>query len=269
MARLPVTGLLSLLVLAGCAKKPPADFAPDPLLLGRITDLRMRASAARVCPGERIQASYEAVLEDGSVVPFATKYDKKNPPPLHVVFLRFASGEAAPRESGHWDTYPDPLRSATNGFRLSAFLRDKPSVNTFEVVEPDYSCVPHVFAFEGKPGGADGRAGGPGPDVVVRIDIVRSPFYDRLLVAEIAVDAAPPFYVLADADLIPPADWVVIESRGGAGGRGADGSNGQRGAPGDPGCPGGRGGAGGAGGNGGPGGPGGQGGGVTDRKSVV
>src|SRR2546426_6119255 len=40
-----------------------------------------------VCPGGWIQASYEAVLADGSRVPFARSYDKKHPPRLHVVFL--------------------------------------------------------------------------------------------------------------------------------------------------------------------------------------
>jgi hypothetical protein len=223
----------------------------------------MRTSPALVCPGGRIQATYEALLDDGSVVPFATKYDKKNPPPLHVVFLRFTSGEAAARESGSWDTYPDPLLSVHHGFRLSVFLRDKPSINAFEVVEPDYSCIPHIFAFEGKPGGRRGGAGEQGPDVVVRLDIVRSPYYERLLLAEISVGAAPPFYLMADANAIPPADWVVVESRGGAGGRGEDGTDGAKGADGEPGCPGGPGGAGGAGGNGGPGGPGGSGGEVT------
>ncbi len=251
-------------LLAGCGpKKPPADFAPDPLLLGRITALRVQTWPERVCPGQRIHATYEAVLDDGSVMPFATSYDDKNPPPLHVVFLRFASGEAAPRAGGHWDTHPDPLLSATNGFRLSTFLRDKPSVNAFTVVEPEYSCSPHVFAYEGQPGDAGGEAGGRGPDVVVRLDIVESPFVSRLLVAEVSVNAAPPVYVLSDADVIPPRDWLVIESRGGPGGRGVAGTDGAAGAAGADGCPGGKGGAGGAGGNGGPGGPGGSGGEVT------
>lgn len=258
------TAVLAVGMLSGCgASGPPSDFAPDPLLLGRIQDLRMRTWPTQVCPGQRIQASYEAVLDDGSVLPFATSYDKDDPPALHVVFLRFTSGEAAGRENGSWDTYPDPLLSVNNGYRLSVFLRDKPSVNAFSVVEPEYSCSPHVFAFEGEPGGRAGEAGEPGPDVAVRLDFLRSPYYERLLVAEIGVGAAPPFYVVSNGDDIPPADWLVIESAGGRGGRGVHGTRGEAGAPGKPGCPGGPGGAGGAGGNGGPGGPGGRGGEVT------
>lgn len=258
-----VVGVIALLALVGCAKKPPPDFAPDPLLLGRIREVRMRTWPERVCPGGRIQASYEAVLDDGSVVPFATTYDRKHPPPLHVVFLRLTSGEATGRQNGFWDTHPDPLLSATDGYRLSVFLRDNHSINAFTTVEPEYSCSPHVFAFEGSAGDGSGRTGAPGPDVTVRLDIVRSPFYERLLVAEIDVSAAPPFYVLADADVIPPADWLRIESAGGSGGRGANGTDGKQGAAGEPGCPGGPGGAGGAGGNGAAGGPGGPGGDVT------
>ncbi len=252
--------LLWLAVLPACAHKPPADYAPDPGLLARVRQLRMRSTPGPICPGERIQATYEAVLDDGSVIPFATSYDEDRPPPLHVLFLRRTSPEAAPREDGGWDTYPDPVPSVSTGYRLSAFLRDKPEVNTFRTVEPGYACLPHDFRFVGEPGRRDGEAGSGGPDVVVRLDIVSSPFVDRLLVAEVAVESAPPFYVMADADRITPADWLVVESAGGAGARGARGTKGQKGAKGEAGCPGGRGGAGGAGGNGGPGGRGGRGG---------
>ena len=50
-----------------------------------------------------------------------------------------------------------------------------------------------------------GQAGGNGPDVTVRLAILRSPFYDKLFVAGIQVGLAPPFYVLQDASAVPPA----------------------------------------------------------------
>lgn len=248
--------------LAACgAKKPPPDFAPDPGLVAQITEIRMRVPEW-VCPGRTVPAAYEAVLEDGALVPFATKYDDDNPPALHVVFLARTSPEATPREDGGWETAPDPLVSAMEGFRLRAFLRAKPSVSTEEVVSPDYACLSHAFRFQG-PRGRRGGPGGPGPDVMVRLDVLSSPFYDRLLVAGVEVGRALPFYVLADADLIPPSDWLVIEAVGGPGGRGLDGEDGKAGAAGADGCPAGVGGAGGAGSNGAPGGPGGPGGRVT------
>jgi hypothetical protein len=262
-APLPLWGGVVVLagLLSACAHKPPADFVPDPGLVARIEAIRIEAPAA-ACPGQNLPAAYVAVLDDGSEVPFATRYDEKHPPPLHVVFLTRYSASARALEDGDWDTADDPLLSALEGFRLRAMVRAKPSVMAEVVVAPEYSCLNHVFGFEGE-AGARGASGGPGPDVTVRLALAASPFVARLLVAEITVAAAPPFYLLADADAVPPADWLVVTARGGRGGRGTDGTAGAKGLAGRAGCPGGPGGAGGAGGNGGPGGAGGPGGHVT------
>ena len=248
--------------VAACSSKPPPDYAPDPGLVSQITELRMITSMARVCPGRTIEARYQAVLADGRVVPFARKYDKDNPPPLHVIFLRRWSTTAVSRESGDWDTVADPLVTAMDGFQLHAELRAKPSLAVSTVVEPEYSCMPRAFRFDG-PTGRRGEPGYPGPDVLVRVGTAKSPFYNELLVVGIQVGDAPTFYVLQDARAVPPSDWLVIDSRGGRGGRGLTGEEGARGAPGRAGCPGARGGVGGPGGAGGPGGPGGSGGHVT------
>src|SRR5437879_12981656 len=105
-----------------------------------------------------------------------------------------------------------------------------------------------------------GRPGGNGPDVTVRLAVLRSPFYDKLFVAGTEVGLAPPFDVLADASVVPPADWLPIETRGGRGGPGVAGAAGTDGAAGAAGCPAQPGAPGGNGGNGAPGGPGGRGG---------
>jgi hypothetical protein len=231
-------------------------------LLARITDLRVTTWPERVCPGGTIRAEYWAVLDDGTELPFETKYDEERPPDLHVVFLRRSSREALARKNGNWDTYGDPLLSVTSGYRLQAAMRHKAAVSDLTVVAPEYSCLPRGFLFEGARG-RRGRPGAPGPDVVVRVDLLSSPFYERLLVAEVKPGAAPPFYLFADAEMTPPADWIVIESRGGRGGRGVDGRQGAKGAKGSDGCPAGAGGAGGAGSSGGPGGAGGPGGRIT------
>jgi hypothetical protein len=251
--------VLCVALAAACSSKPPPDFAPDPSLIGRISEIRMHTEGSWVCPGNTIRASYDAVLDDGSVVPFATEYDSDHPPALHVVFLRRTSPEASPRKDGGWDTNRDPLVSALEGFRLNAFMLAKPSLNVSTVVKPEYSCLGHVFSFVGGPG-KRGEGGGVGPDVTVRLDVMSSPFHEELLLGGIEVGNAPPFYVLADAAMVPPADWLILESRGGPGGRGVDGADGVKGAAGSDGCPAGPGGAGGRGGNGGVGGPGGPGG---------
>jgi hypothetical protein len=252
---------------AACSHAPPEGFAPDPGLVAQIRDIRIVTAYGRACPGATIPASYEAVLVDGSRVPFSRTYDKKHPPRLHVVFLDRTSPEAVTQQDGDWVTDGNALATATTGFRLTVALRAKPSVTSTVAVPPDYSCMPHAFVFAGEPGGAGGpgQSGGNGPDVTVRLAVLRSPFYDKLFVSGIQVGLAPPFYVLQDASAVPPADWLVVESQGGRGGAGVAGAAGSDGAPGAAGCPAQAGGPGGNGGNGGPGGSGGRGG----RLSVI
>src|SRR5437867_5328409 len=176
------TVLVGLIVTVGCGpKRPPPSFAPDPGLVEQIREIRMSTSM-RACPGESFGAVYTAVLNDGSLVPFETRYDKDNPPRLHVVFLARSSPDATPLEGGGCGAAPDPLATAMTGFRLTASLKAKPSVSTSTVVAPDYSCLQHAFGFRGV------GAGASGPPVTVRLGILKSPFYDRLLVAGIDVE---------------------------------------------------------------------------------
>ncbi len=244
------------LVAAACSHGPPPDFAPDPGLVAQIREIRM-ATSTRACPGETFGATYTAVLNDGALVSFESRYEKKHPPRLHVTFLDRTSDQATPLEGGAWAADPDALTSAVIGFRLTASLKAKPSITTTVALTPDYGCLPHTFGFRGA------GAGAAGPQVTVRVGIVRSPFYERLLVAGVEVEDAPPFFVFADANAVPPSDWLIIEARGARGARGTEGEAGTRGAPGAAGCPGGTGGPGGNGGNGGNGGYGGRGGQVT------
>ena len=258
MRRLLATPWLATLLVA-CSHAPPADFTPDPGLVPQIRDIRIITAYARVCPGAVIPTNYEAVLADGARVPFARSYDKKHPPRLHVVFLDRESADAVSQEDGDWVTNGNPLETVTTGFRLTATLRAKPSATNTVVVPPDYSCMRHSFSFWGEQGGV-GQPGGNGPDVTVRLAVLRSRFYDKLFVAGIQAGLAPPFYVLADASVVPPADWLLIETRGGRGGAGVSGVAGTDGAAGAAGCPAQPGAPGGNGGNGAPGGTGGRGG---------
>jgi hypothetical protein len=244
--------LAALALAAACSHRPPEDFVPDPGLLARIRSIAM-STPSTACPGQGFAASYTAILDDGSRIPFASRYDRKHPPRLHVVFLDRTSPEAIPLEDGGWAAERDPLASVMRGFRLRVALRDKPAVADSVTITPNYDCLRHSYTFSGS-GGQDG------PDVVVRLGIVRSPFVDRLLVAQIEVADAPPVFVLADAAVVPPSDWLILTSAGGRGARGqagnpgAPGANGVAGCPGQDGLPGGRGGNGSRGGNGGRGG---------------
>jgi hypothetical protein len=141
--------------VAACSHRPPEEFAPDPGLLAHIRDIEITPSATTVCPGGLIQASYQAVIDDGTRVPFIRSYDKKHPPRLHVVFLSYTSPEASGTQDGNWGTAPNPVLSAVTGFRLTATLKAKPSITHTVVVTPDYSCMAHAFAFSGGGGRAD------------------------------------------------------------------------------------------------------------------
>ena len=257
----PFAGIALAAALAACSHGPPPDFAPDPGLVARIRKISIRAPQY-ACPGQSFAVYYDAYLDDGTRVQFATGYDKDNPPKLHVSFLDFDSFEARARGDGGWTTSTDPLQTVRTGFRLKAILKAKPSIRDSVMLAPDYSCMPHDFHFIGV-SGSRGAAGADGPAVSVRVGIVRSPFYPKLLVSMISVENNLPVFLFADASTIPPANWLTIDSKGGNGSAGRPGAAGSDGVAGQDACPGGAGGNGGNGGAGGAGAPGGRGGQIT------
>jgi len=250
------------LLAIGCSHAPPRDFAPDPGLIAQIREIRIVPQESRGCPGAPIHAAYEAILADGSSVPFARSYNKKQPPRLHVQFLERKSPDAVARQDGDWVAEPNPLATKSTGFRLTATLRANPSITSTIVLPPTYDCLRRQFAFVGA-SGVVGLSGQSGPDVTVRLDVQSSLFYQQLYVAGIQVGGARPVYVLADSSTIGLTEWLVVESRGGDGGNGLAGSDGIDGTPGAPGCPGQSGGQGRDGSDGGAGGDGGHGGRIT------
>lgn len=260
-ARLAVSALA--FVAGACGShRPPVDFAPDPGLLAQIKEIRI-TTAAHACPGQSFAATYTAILTNGTAIPFETRYDKDRPPRLHVIFLDRSSPDADALQDGGWSTDRDPLIAVRTGYRLTAVLRHKPDIEVTTTVPPEYTCLPHAFVFSGRTGRSGGETGGDGPDVTARLAIVRSPFVQRLIIAAIEVGDAPPFYLLADANTVPPRDWLILKSAGGHGGSGTTGRAGTTGAAGTAGCPGTPGGPGGNGEDGDNGGFGGRGGRIT------
>ena len=252
----------ALLLVVACSPKAPRDFAPDPGLVAQIRQIRIITQEPGACPGERIHTDYEAILTDGSRVPFARAYDKTHPPRLHVQFLERQSPDAAARRDGDWEADDNPLETASSGFRLTATLHANSTITSTVVLPPVYDCMPHEYAFGGASGIAGGN-GGYGPDITVRLEVQHSPFYEKLYVAEVLVEGMRARYVLGDASATGPADWLLVESRGGDGGAGQAGINGIDGTMGFPGCPGQAGGQGTDGTDGGAGGDGGNGGHIT------
>src|SRR5207247_1545790 len=212
---LPPRLFLTMLVF-GCSHKPPEDFAPDPGLVGQIRDIRIVTAYARACPGSTIPTTYEAVLADGSRVPFSRTYDKKHPPRLHVIFLDRESPDAVSQEDGDWVAERDPLVTVTTGYRLTATLRANSRITNTVVVPPDYRCMPHTFVFSGDAGGP-GETGEPGPDATVRLAVLRSPFYDNPFLAGMVAGRSP-------------GGPGGTGGPGGAGGKGGKGGKGGQGA---------------------------------------
>src|SRR2546425_1067507 len=250
------------LVALACAPNPPRDFSPDPSVVAQIQQIRIIPREPRACPGALIQADYEAILRDGTRVPFARAYDKKSPPRLHVRFLERNSPDAVARQDGDWVADPNPLATTATGFHLTATLRADSKITTTLLLPPTYGCMPRRLAFSGS-GGITGLSGQDGPDVTVRLDVQHSPFYEKLFVARIEVGGAKPSYVVGDSASIGRTEWLTITSSGGDGGNGSAGSDGSDGFPGSAGCPAQAGGQGQNGSDGGAGGDGGNGGRIT------
>src|SRR2546430_2628249 len=209
-----LTTFCATLLLAACSHAPPEGFAPDPGLVGQIRDIRIVTAYARACPGSTIPTTYEAVLADGSRVPFSRTYDTKHPPRLHVIFLDRESPDAVSQEDGDWVAERDPLFTVTTGYRLTATLRANSRITNTVVVPPDYRCMPHTFVFSGDAGGP-GEAGGPRPAATVRPAPPPAPAYPHLVVARNPGRLAQPFFVLPDAPPVPPADWLPFQTHRG------------------------------------------------------
>ena len=250
------------LVALACAPNPPRDFSPDPSVVAQIQQIRIIPREPRACPGAVIQADYEAILTDGTRVPFARAYDKRNAPRLHVQFLERNSPDAVARQNGDWVADPNPLATAATGFHLTATLRADSRITTTLLLPPTYDCMARRLAFSGS-GGIAGQTGQDGPDVTVRLEVQHSPFYEKLFVARIEVGGAKPSYIMGDSASIVRTEWLTVVSSGGDGANGSAGSDGIDGIPGSAGCPGQPGGRGQDGSGGGAGGDGGNGGRIT------
>lgn len=241
---------IPLLLLWGsaCRTGAPSHQVPDPTP-AHIRRLRISAPAS-ACPGQDFGVVYDADLDDGTI--------KELPSGL----VDLLGTNATPTETGQWRASADPLASVASGFRVVATLRANQRIADTVVIAPEYSCLARRYRFAGGRGDR-GKRGHDGPAVTIRVGFLHTPFYATLAVAAIQVADRAPFYIVADAATILPADWLEIESVGGEGGAGDQGGPGRRGTDGLGGCPASPGGDGGSGRAGGPGGAGGSGGPIT------
>jgi len=173
----------------------------------RVRAIRLNLSETRICPGQRIHASYAAVLDDGSTRALDGG----------ALAILTRQGDAVqPVDGGEWTSDPDPLASAVTGFRLSVWLTANPAVTAETTLVPVYSCSPRSFSFRGTGQGANG------PDVTVRIAQVRSPFHDSVVVVAVEpANASPVHAMFLPSDLRQRR--IAVASLGSAGRPGAAG----------------------------------------------
>jgi hypothetical protein len=212
----------------GSASTPPSAQAPR--VIRDIRDLAIIPSTKTVCPGQPIQARYEAILGDGSRVKLA-------PNELSRFALRGIA--ALPAPDGSWITSGNPLESAATGFRLSVSLATDPGVHADTVIVPSYNCQRLSFGLTGSDRFTDAKA-------QVRLGVFASPFYDSIVVAAIERDASLPIVVIVDPSHMRARSLQVSAvgkpgasgtpgNSGNGGGQCEDGSNGTDGYPGESG----------------------------------
>src|SRR5438445_415614 len=95
-----LTTFCATLLLAACSHAPPEGFAPDPGLVGQIRDIRIVTAYARACPGSTIPTTYEAVLADGSRVPFHVLLDATAVPTADWLVIESRGGRSGTGVTG-------------------------------------------------------------------------------------------------------------------------------------------------------------------------
>lgn len=252
----------------------------------------LRQERKTICPGSRVQlAVFAEVVRDGKKESLETWHGDparaNRNGKLDFKEFAFHSEQGTFDEDGYFHANPDVLVTVATEFQIKTVYKRQPDKFSFATsYKPDYECITQIGGAGmpgamGQPGqrgqnGASGRSGGdeergedgqdgghggnagdgsdggPGPRIVARATMVKTPFYDRLIA--VRVEGGP--LLLAH----PGRQIALVASggHGGGGGPGGDGGNGGSGGNGNPGGNGGNGGNGANGGNGGNGGPGGS-----------
>ena len=190
---------------------PPArTSASAPSERRDIRDLAIIPSAKSVCPGQTVQAKYQAILGDGSRVELAGA-------DLSRLALRGIA--AKPAQNGSWTTSANVLESAVSGFRLSVSLANDPGVHADTVIIPSYSCQRLSIGLSDRFNDVKAK---------VRLGVFASPFYDSIAVAVIEPEGGYPVTLVIDPSHMRSRaiQIAAVGKAGAAGGSGNPGNDG-------------------------------------------
>jgi hypothetical protein len=224
------------------------------------------------CPGDAFQVEVVAKLKDGTSCSSTDRargcMGKKDAiiDPADVRVSGSSGRNIGKKDHFVWLPEADPLKTAGTGMKLKGWLEKVIDGATVKSVEgemelrPVYECRkeatfnPPQYAKDGSPGGA-------GPNLVIAVTSLSTPYYPDAALIRVEYDANRVYMISPSAD-----QPVRIFAKGQSGAEGAPGVDGRKGedgkdamqktqcARGTDGLPGGNGGDGKAGGDGGPGG---------------
>jgi hypothetical protein len=221
------------------------------------------------CPGDAFQVEVIAKLKDGTSCSSTDSsrgcMGKKNAiiNPTDVRITASSGKQVGSADKFVWLPDPNPLSTAGTGIKLRGWLEkviDGASVKSIEgetSIRPVYECKKeNVFTYPQH--GHDGKPGRAGPNLVVAITSLSTPFYPDAALIRVEYDAIRVYLISPSADqpvrILAQGQQGAHGVPGEPGRKGADGKDAMqktqcnRGTDGEPGS------------NGGPGGPGGDGG---------
>lgn len=185
-------------------------------LNGTIRALSIVPSSRTACAEDVITARYEATLTNGARV--TLRGDA-------LTMLDRSSTGLVARTDQSWQADPNPLATATTGFRLHAAMTSNAAVSADTVIAPNYSCIKTQIDARGIAAG------------IIRLGVLRSPFHDSIVVASMEYGGG-----IAQVLVLGPNEMrggaIRIDATGLPGQAGTNGRSGTDGGPCQPGSPG-------------------------------
>jgi len=170
-------------------------------------------ATSKACPGEIIATRYEATTAVGGRITLTG---------ANLQLVERSGTSVNARSDGNWVADADPLSSAMTGFRLHAALKGDSTIRADTMVVPTYHCPQRPIIV---------------PAAYIRLGVMRSPFYDSIVVAAVELNGGTSQVIVLGPDDMK-GGTIRVDASGRDGRPGARGRNGVNGASCEPGQPG-------------------------------